>query len=804
MKKLELKDLYDNSFFDTLKFKDTSKVAYSEKLIGQDKGIEAIEFGLKIKDFGYNIFIAGEMGTGKTTSAKLLCEKISKGESIPPDFVYVYNFKSQKEPILIELPTGVGSEFKASMDEFVKHLSEDIPKTFANKKLTDNKNELLREFEDEKEQLLKLLQEEIQKDNFSLKHSSTGIYIMPMKDGEVISEEDYEDLTEGEKDLIRENSITTNIKVESTIDLVKAKEKELLKKIEGIDSKQAKKVIDKHIKKLLEEFKTFENKKLDLYLENLKEDLLENYQEFLTVEQLGEDNLQDLLSGVQKPNNEDFLDRYKVNVFVDNKETTCAKVVVVENPTFQNLFGEIECESEGNSISTDFTKIRSGALQEAYGGYIIINCYDLLTNPGCYEKLRQSLKTKKVTVDAETQVNNAITYSLIKPEFMALNAKIVLVGSYENYYSISDYDDDFRKYFKVFSQFDNEMPSDDIHLNEIVNFIVGYVNRSESLHFTKGAVEEVIKFSQRISGSRTTLDTNFNLLYELLVECTLYAKEDKAKLVDRKHIIKAIQKRYNRFNHYEDKMMKMIDDEIIMVDTDGESVGQINGLCVISTYDYSFGVPTRITATTYIGSEGIINIEKEADMSGSIHEKGVGVLSGYLGEKFSQEFPLCLSSRICFEQNYNGVDGDSASSTELYAILSSLSNLPIKQNIAVTGSINQKGYIQPIGGVTEKVEGFFKLCKKRGLTGNQGVIIPKQNVNDLVLNSEVCEAIEKGVFSIYAIGNIEEGMEILTGHKMGKLVDGKYEKDSINYLVYEKLKGYYKKLNDIKRKGKDD
>ncbi len=804
MKKLELKDLYDNSFFNTLKFNDTSELEYSEKLIGQDKGIEAVEFGLKIKDFGYNIYIAGDMGTGKTTSAKLLCEKISKGESIPPDFVYVYNFKSQKEPILIELPTGVGTQFKDSMEEFIKHLSEDIPKTFANKKLADNKNDLLRAFEDEKEQLLRFLQEEIQKDNFSLKHSSTGIYIMPMKDGEVISEEDYEELTEKEKDLIRENSITTNLKVEGTIDLVKAKEKELLKKIEAIDGKQAKKVIDKHIKKLVEIFKVFENEKIDLYIENLKEDLLENYQEFLTVEQLGEDNLQDILAGVQKGSNQDFIDRYKVNVFVDNKKTTSAKVVVVENPTFQNLFGEIECENEGNSISTDFTKIRPGAIQQAYGGYLIINCYDLLTNPGCYEKLRQSLKTRKVTVDAETQVNNAITYSLIKPEYMSLNTKIVLVGSYDNYYSISDYDDNFRKYFKVFSLFDNEMPSDEKHSNDIINFIIGFVQKNESPHFTKEAVMEVIKFSQRISGSRTTLDTNFNLLTELLVECALYAKEDRAKLVDKKHIYTAIEKRYNRFNHYEDKMMKMIDDEIIMVDTDGEVIGQINGLCVISTYDYSFGIPTRITATTYIGSEGIINIEKEAEMSGSIHEKGVGVLSGYLGEKYSQEFPLCLSSRICFEQNYNGVDGDSASSTELYAILSSLADLPIKQNIAVTGSINQKGQIQPIGGVTEKVEGFFKLCKKRGLTKTQGVIIPKQNVNDLVLNNEVCEAIEKGMFSIYAIGNIEEGMEILTGKKMGAFSNGKYEKDSINYLVYNKLEGYYKKLNDVKRKRKDD
>ncbi len=803
MKKLNLNDLYDKTFIDNFDFKDTSELVYDEKIIGQDKGIDAIKFGLKVKDYGYNIYIAGDMGTGKTTSAKLLCEEISKNEEVGPDFIYVHNFEKEKEPILIKVPTGKGTALKEDLEKLIEIFADEIPKAFADKELTDRKNELLREFEDEKDILLKELQDNIIEDGFALKHSATGIYIMPIKDGEVISEEEYEELSEEEKEAIQDNSITTNIKVENTIDLIKAKEKEIIKVIDDIDNEEVEKIVDAHFTTIFKKYKKLKVEKLNKYFEDMKKDLIENYPEFLPVEQ-SEDSLTDLLTGGQKTSTSDFIHRYSINVFVDNKDEKCARVITVDNPTFPNLFGEIECDSEGSSISTDFTRIVSGAIQKAYGGYLIINCYDLLTNPGCYEKLRQILKTKKITVDAQTQVNNAISYSLIKPELMEFEAKIILVGNIDNYYNISSFDDDFRKYFKVFSQFDIEMDNDEKNRYEIINFVLGYIKKHNGLHFTKDAVGEIIKFSQRLSGSESTLNTNFNLLTEFLTECTLFARDEKSDIVTKEHILEATKNRNNRFNQYEEKMIKLIDDKVIMVDTVGECVGQINGLCVISTYDYSFGIPTRITATTYIGSEGIINIEKEADMSGNIHEKGVGVLSGYLGEKYSQDFPLCLSSRICFEQNYNGVDGDSASSTELYAILSSLSGYPIKQSIAVTGSINQKGSIQAIGGVTEKVEGYFKLCKKRGLDGTHGVIIPKQNVADLVLNNEVLEAIEKGLFSIYAIEDISEGMEILTGQKMGNLINGEYEKDTINYRVYEKLRGYYNKLNDIKRKGKND
>ncbi len=794
MKKLDKNDLLNNTLIKIPKFKNTSELKFKEKLIGQDKGIQAIEFGLKVKDSGYNIYIAGDMGTGKTTSAKILAEEISKNEVAPPDFIYVFNFDNAKNPILIELPTKLGNKISNDLDKIIEKLVVEIPKTINDEKLVITKSNLLNDFELNKEVLFKQLANDILEDNFVLKHSSNGIYIMPILDGEVVSEEDYDKLPDDIKESLRELSLKANRKVELALDKIKNDERDIVKTIDDIESSKTSKLIEKHFKKFVKDYSKYEIKKLDEFIKNIQKDILENLHEFLPVEQSSEEaSLQDLLAMPLKTSENSFLNKYKINVFVDNSSAKNAKVVVVENPTYTSLFGEIECESEGNAISTDFTKIRSGALHEAYGGYVIISCYDLLSNAGCYEKLRSILKTRKITVDSETQVNNAISYSLIKPEYMEFNSKIILVGNVDNYYNISSFDDDFRKYFKVFSSFDYEMDCNEKNCLDIVNFIQGFVKKHDGLHFTYDAVLEILRYSQRLSGSNITLNTNFNLLSELLTETTLYGRAKGETLISVSSVKEAIAGRNNRSNHYEEKMVKMIDDELIMIDTKGDSVGQINGLCVISSYDYSFGMPTRITATTYIGTEGVVNIEKEADMSGNIHEKGVGVLSGYLGSKYSQDFPLCLSSRICFEQNYNGVDGDSASSTELYAILSSLSEVPIKQSIAVTGSINQKGYIQPIGGVTEKVEGYFKLCKKRGLTGDEAVIIPKQNVNDLVLNAEVIEAVDKGLFSIYSIATIDEGMEILTGKKMGNLIDGEYEKDSINYLVYEKLKKYYEK-----------
>lgn len=796
MKKLSKKDLDICIKIGDKPFDSTKDLLFSEKLIGQEKALEALEFGLKVKDFGYNIYVCGEMGTGKTTATKLLAEELSKTEKAPPDFIYVNNFESPKEPILIELPASVGTKLKNDIEEVITMLLDELPKVFIDKNLESKKNELVQIFQAEKDNIIKRLSDEVKDENFGVKSSSSGIYLMPIKDGEIISEEDFDNLSEEEKEIFTKSSMSVNIKAESVLEEIKKQEKLLGDKLDDIDFTQALFIVGRYFTKLLKEYKYLENEKLDKYLIDMKEDILENIEEFLPEQNPVEDQMGGLLQYAQNKTKEEYLEKYKINVFVDNKNEKNAKVIFVENPTYTSLFGEIECEAEGNSITTNFLNIKSGATHKAYGGYLIINSYDLLTNPGCYEALRRALKSKKIIIDTQREINTGTTFSIIKPEDMELNAKIILVGNYLNYQSISDYDDDFKKYFKVFSSFDYEMDFNEKNCLEIAHFMRCFVEKNKSKHFSYDAIKEVVRFSMSQIGNRKSLDTNFNLLSEILTESLVYSKISNEELVSDLSVKKAIKNRNDRLDAYEEKMIKMIDDEVVMIQTDGKLVGEINGLCVISTNDYSFGMPTKITATTYIGLEGIVNIEKEADMSGSIHEKGIGVLSGYLGEKYSQEFPLCLSSRVCFEQNYSGVDGDSASSTELYCILSSLSEIPINQSIAVTGSINQKGLIQPIGGATEKVKGFFKLCKKRGLNGNHGCIIPSKNINDLVLDSEIIDAIDNGLFSIYAIDTIEEGMEILTGKKMGKLIDGSFEKDTINYLVYEKLKKYYIKTKE--------
>lgn len=776
-------------------FNSTLDLEFGQKLIGQKRGLEALEFGLSIKDDGYNIYVAGDMGTGKTTSAKLLCSKISKTEKIPPDFIFVHNFKSPKEPILIEVPPSVGTELKNDLEEVITMLLEELSKVLEDKNLDNKKNELLKGFQEEREELIKILSEEIEDENFGVKSSASGIYLMPIKNGEIITEEEFDALSDEEKDYFTANSLSVNLKAEAILEEIKNKEKVLANRLDELDYSAMIFVVGRYFTRLINKYNYVENEKLTKYLFEMKEDILENIDDFLPDNAVPDDEMAKLLQ-YQKPNDDKYLDKYKINVFVDNSKEKNAKVVVVENPTYTNLFGEVECESEANSLTTSFLKIKSGAFHEAYGGYIIINSYDLLTNVGCYEAIRRTLKTKKISIDAQREINTGTSFSIIKPEDMEFNAKIILIGSFSNYYNISNFDDDFRKYFKVLASFDEEIDLNKKNVSEIANFVRNFIEKNNSKHFTKEAIISLIRFSILQTGNRKTLDTNFNLLCEILTEALVFSNINGEKMVSNNSIEKAIKSRKNRLSSYEEKMEKLIDDKIIMIETDGEAVGQINGLCVISTVDYSFGIPTKITATTYIGKEGFVNIEKEAELSGSIHEKGVGVLTGYLGEKYSQDFPLCVSSRVCFEQNYSGVDGDSASSTELYAILSSLAEVPIKQSIAVTGSVNQKGLIQPIGGATEKVEGFFKLCKKRGLTGKEGVIIPSKNVSDLILSDEIINAVGENLFNIYAVDTIDEAMEILTDKKMGKMINGVYEEDTINYLVYEKLKRYYIKSRE--------
>jgi len=495
--------------------------------------------------------------------------------------------------------------------------------------------------------------------------------------------------------------------------------------------------------------------------------------------------------------------KYKVNVLVDNSSLKGAPVIVDFNPTYPNLIGKIEYENEFGSVSTDYTKIKPGLFHLANGGYLILQAKDVLSNPQAYEAINRVLKTKKITIENMKDQAGVVAVPALKPQPIPIDIKVILVGSTSIYQLLYEYEEDFRKLFKVKVDFDEEMERNEENVLKLASFISGFCRKEGTLHFDKSGVAKVVEYSSWLVEDRTKLSTRFNDIVEILCESCMWAEDDGSKFVKAKHVKRAIVEKAARCDRVDKKMLEMLKDGTIMVDTDGEQIGQINGLTVMDMGDYSFGKPSRITASTYIGESGIVNIEREVDLSGTSHSKGVLILSGYIGQKYAQNFPLSLTASLCFEQMYGGVDGDSASSAELYAILSSLAEVPIKQYIAVTGSVNQKGEIQPVGGVSYKIEGFFELCKLRGLNGKHGVIIPHQNIRNLVLNEEVIDAVRKKLFHIYPVSTIDEGIELLTGLEAGvKNSDGTYKKGTINYLVNSKLEKYAKTVMNVGKRKK--
>ncbi|MCE0794378.1 AAA family ATPase, partial [Clostridioides difficile] len=611
------------------------------------------------------------------------------------------------------------------------------------------------EYEIEKDMLLKQIKKYGEEKGFKLKQSKMGIVFIPLKEEEDESDESDEEFYKAKREL--ENmAIQVVYKIRNLEEIA---EKAVLELEEEI----AKLVVEPHIKRLCEKYENYD--KIQDYLENIKKDIIE----YMYLFYLDEEELKD------KYDKEHFI-KYKINLFVDNgssKNKESAPVVVEINPSPANLFGKAEYDYANGNIKTDFTKLLSGAFHRANGGYLVLYADQLLKYTMSWEILKKTLQTKKVILETQTA---------IKPENMPLDVKLVLIGSHYIYDILYRYDEDFEKYFKVFVDFDSEMDKNEGNEEGIARFIASQCDKNNLRHFTKSAVEEVVKFSTRLSGDLEKLSTKFNKIMEVVIEGSAYAEFRNSEYTEQCDVKKAISEKRKRINRVETHMDESIENGFTLIETEGRKVGVINGLSVLSTGEYSFGRASRITATTSPGSKGIVNIEREVNMSGSIHNKGVLILGGYLSENFAQDLLLSLNAYVCFEQNYGGIDGDSASSAELYVLLSSLSGVPIKQNIAVTGSINQKGDIQVVGGISEKIEGFYSICKTKGLNGEQGVIIPRKNQRNLVLSDEVNDAVQDGKFKIYTVERVEEAIEILT--------DVKFEE--IRKLVKEKLISFSK------------
>ena len=776
-----LKISCDPSIF---KFKTTEELDNIETGIGQERGIKALEFGLNVDINGYNLYLEGPAGVGKTMYTKHYLDKISKKQKTPCDWCYIYNFENPNEPIALPLHAGQGKEFKEQMDAFIKDIKNDLKNTFNNEDFEKEKALIAQTYEEKREALMVKLNKKSEKYGFQVKSAQNGIYMMPIINGKAIEQEEFEKLDDATKQNFEDNSSIVQEQILQVISEIKNIEQESQKKLSEWQSNVALLTINAHINYIRSKFKR--NKKISTFLENIKKDILKNIDYFLAEPQNETQQMPGPRPEPPKP-----WENYRVNLFIDNSAQEGAPVIMDSNYSYHNIFGKLEYENYYGSLKTDYTMLKPGLLHKANGGYIIFQAHDLIENAVCYEGLKKALRQKQLLIENTADPRSPMVMVSLKPEPIPLDLKVIIVGDEQIYQTLLAVDYDFRKLFKIKVEFEDSSDNTEENMNKLARFIHGFCEQEQLPHLDPSAVAKIMEYSSRLADNQDKLSTRFNDLAQIIGEAATWAKMKKSKIVTAEFVNMALSERANRIKKYDSMYTEMIKENTLLIDTTGAKVGQINGLTIMNIGDYMFGKPVKITATTYTGKNGVINIEREVDLSGSTHSKGVYILSGYLGEKFAQDIPLSLTASICFEQLYNGVDGDSASSTELYAILSSLSGVPINQSFAVTGSVNQKGEIQPIGGVNEKIEGFFQICKMRGLDGTHSVMIPIQNQKNLNLSNEVVDAVKNGLFHIYAISTIDEGIELLTGVPAGKKdSNGNFPAGTINYLAYEKLKKY--------------
>lgn len=785
-KELPVEKLRFNCDASLLGFESTAAVPPLEEMIGQERAVKAVEFGLFAKNQGYNIFMSGLVGTGKITYAKAAVSKVAKKESVPNDWCYVNNFENPGQPIALALPAGIGSILRQDMQELVEALKTDIPKVFSSDDYEQAKTRLVKNFQDKRAIILEEFNRYAEEMGILPQWSTTGFAGVPIHDGKPLTPEEYQKMEKEERESIEQKLRSVHEKATEILRRMQHLEREVREEVKDLDRKIGLFAAGHFIDELKEKYAQYQD--VVDHLEAVQQDVVKNINDFKPA-QLDEESNPLMMF---KRNVQDTVkNKYTVNLLVDNRECEGAPVIVEINPTYYNLLGRVEYENRMGVVSTDYSMIKPGALHKANGGYLILNARDVLSNMGAWEALKRVLKTRKLFIENLGEQYGMLAMASLKPETIPLNVKVILIGNPMIYYLMFNHDEDFRKLFKVHADFDVHMENNPDNIKKLAAFISSTVQREQLKHFDSAAVAKVVEYSCRLAGSQKKLTTRFNEIVELLCEADAWATTESGSIIEVKHINKAIEEKRYRSNKYEERLQEMFVEGKFLIDTEDKKVGQVNGLAVMAVGEYMFGKPSRITANTYLGKSGVVNIERETKMSGTSHTKGVLILSGYLGQKYAQERPLTLTASLTFEQTYEGVDGDSASSTELYAILSSLAEVPIKQYIAVTGSVNQKGEVQPIGGATQKIEGFFSVCKAKGLTGEQGVMIPYQNIDELTLDEEVVEAVRAGQFHIYPVKTIDEGIEILTGVPAGTIQnDGSYPEGTIHQMVNKKLSEY--------------
>jgi ATP-dependent Lon protease len=759
------------------------------EIIGQERALRAIQTGLDIKSLGYNIFITGMVGTGRTTTITQLLDQLEKGAKTPDDVLYVNNFKYPDEPVLIMLPAGRGKAFVEAMAKLIDVLRTNIPHLLKSPYYTDKRDALVESQQKKQRELLQSFEEEVAEQGFSVIQVQMGLFsrpdLIPVIDGQPIPFARIEALVKEKKipketlDDLRAKYEKLTSKLEDVFERLKEIDEETRGLLRGWDEES----ITPVIRGAIDEVRTaFDVPKVAGYLDEVEKSLGNNLEVFKNQKK------------EEKEAGDDFHE-YRVNLLVDNADQRGAPVVMETNPNYVNLFGSIESTITRIGISqTDFTMIKAGSFLKANGGYLVLNALDALVEPGVWATLKRTLRNQIFEIQNYLQMY-LFTSARLKPEPIKADVKVIMIGDAPIYNLLYFLDEDFKKIFKIKAEFDSEMTKDKESFVEYARFIQKICLEDGLLPLDREGIAALIEYSTRIAGRQKKLSTRFHVIADVIRESSYWAGRAKKTAAGREDVEKAIAERFDRVSLIEDKIQEMIEEGTILIDTQGAVVGQVNGLSVYDMGQFMFGKPTRITARTAMGRGGVINIEREADLSGPTHNKGVLILGGFLRGKYATKRPMSLTASLAFEQSYGGVDGDSASSTEVYAILSSLAGLTLRQDLAVTGSLNQRGEIQPIGGVNEKIEGFFDVCKAKGLTGTQGVIIPHQNVQNLMLRADVVAAVKDGRFHVYPVKTIDEGIEILTGIEAGAAgPNGEYPEGTVHGLVDQELQRLAKGL----------
>ncbi len=765
------------------KFKSTAEIDPLEDVIGQKRAVQAIDFGLNMDSPGYNIFVTGQAGTGKTTIVNDIVGNYARELPTPDDWCMVNNFQDRYRPRAMRVPPGKAALFSKQMSRLVDVLKNRLPEAYDDKAFQEQQTAVREKYRQLEKEILANVATMAKEKNLAISRTPEGYQVIPLVEGKPVTNEEFSKLPDADQKKMEAEMQVIQDGLKATVGEVNTVRQERTNELEALVGQVAQRVVTERMAHLVDAYQEYPV--IRAYLEEVEAELVENVEDFMP-----EAEESNPMKAMFMPSEKPTFQRYQVNVLVDQTETRGAPVIFEPNPTYMNVFGRIEKRAHMGAATTDFTMVQAGSLLQANGGYLIMEIESIITDQFAWESLKRALQNKNLYIE-DVPAGMGYANASLKPEPIPLDVKVILLGDYEIFQALQNYDSKFNKIFKVRADFDYEVVRTDETVQQYAKFIARVCKQEALRPFSPDGVAAIVEFGEKIIANKNKLSLRFGPIVGILKEADYWAGKQEASLVTEQFVVKAFQEYRFRYNLYEEKVHESYVDETILIDVDGAVTGQINGLAVFQIGDLSFGRPSRITAETFMGRKGVVNIEREAGMSGNTHDKGVLILSGYLGRTFAQGQPLTLSASITFEQSYSGVDGDSASSTELYAVLSSLADIPLDQGIAVTGSVNQKGKIQAIGGVNQKIEGFFDVCETKGLTGNQGVIIPEANVQNLMLSKKVLAAVGSDNFHIYRVATIEQGIEILTGMPAGtRDINGKFPDGTVFGGVQKKLAKY--------------